>query len=32
MKEFWNVIQAVITAIGGWLGWFLAAATDSCTR
>ena len=23
MKEFWNVIQAVITAIGGWLGWFL---------
>ena len=23
MKEFWNVIQAVFTAIGGWLGWFL---------
>ena len=23
MKEFWNVIQAVLTAIGGWLGWFL---------
>ena len=23
MKEFWNVVQAVITAIGGWLGWFL---------
>ena len=23
MKEFWNVIQALITAIGGWLGWFL---------
>ena len=23
MKEFWNVIQAVITAIGGWLGWYL---------
>ena len=23
MKEFWNVILAVITAIGGWLGWFL---------
>ena len=23
MKEFWNVIQLVFTAIGGWLGWFL---------
>ena len=23
MKDFWNVIQAVITAIGGWLGWYL---------
>lgn len=23
MKEFWNVIQIVITAIGGWLGYFL---------
>ena len=23
MTEFWNVIQAVLTAIGGWLGWFL---------
>ena len=23
MKEFWNSIQVVITAIGGWLGWFL---------
>lgn len=23
MKEFWNVIQVVLTAIGGWLGWFL---------
>ena len=23
MKEFWNVIQAVLAAIGGWLGWFL---------
>ena len=23
MKEFWNVIQVVLAAIGGWLGWFL---------
>ena len=23
MKEFWNVIQMVITAIGGWLVYFL---------
>lgn len=23
MKEFWNAIQMVITAIGGWLGYFL---------
>ena len=23
MKEIWNVIQLVITALGGWLGWFL---------
>lgn len=23
MKEFWNRIQLVFTAIGGWLGWFL---------
>ena len=23
MKEIWNVIQAVFTALGGWLGWFL---------
>lgn len=23
MKEFWNFIQLIITAIGGWLGWFL---------
>ena len=23
MKEFWNTIQAVFTAVGGWLGWFL---------
>ena len=23
MKEFWNGVQAVFTAIGGWLGYFL---------
>ena len=23
MREFWNVIQLIFTAVGGWLGWFL---------
>lgn len=23
MKEFWNMIQLVFTAVGGWLGYFL---------
>ena len=23
MKEFWNTVQALFTAVGGWLGWFL---------
>ena len=23
MKEFWNTIQMIFTALGGWLGWFL---------
>ena len=23
MKEFWNTIQLMFTAGGGWLGWFL---------
>ena len=23
MKDFWNVIQMVLTALGGWLGYFL---------
>ena len=23
MKEFWNTVQCVFTAIGGWLGYFL---------
>ena len=23
MREFWNLIQFILTAVGGWLGWFL---------
>lgn len=23
MKKFWNMIQLMFTAVGGWLGWFL---------
>ena len=23
MKKFWNLIQVVLTAVGGWLGYFL---------
>lgn len=23
MEEFWNMIQLMFTAVGGWLGWFL---------
>ena len=23
MKEFWNFIQMIFTAVGGWLGYFL---------
>ena len=23
MKDFWNVIQLIISALGGWLGYFL---------
>ena len=23
MKEFWNTVQCVFTAVGGWLGYFL---------
>lgn len=23
MKEFWGSIQLILTAVGGWLGWFL---------
>ena len=31
MKEFWNAVQFVFTAVGGWLGYFLgwlALCTD----
>ena len=23
MKEFWDLIQFVFTAVGGWLGYFI---------
>ena len=23
MKEFWNMVQLVFAAVGGWLGWFI---------
>lgn len=23
MREFWNTIKLIFTAVGGWLGWFL---------
>ena len=23
MKEFWNMIQAVFTVLGGWVGYFV---------
>ena len=23
MKEFWNIIHFIFTAVGGWLGYFL---------
>lgn len=23
MKEFWNTVQLVFAAVGGWLGWFI---------
>lgn len=26
MREFWNTIQLVFTAVGGWLGWFLGGS------
>lgn len=26
MKEFWNVIQLIFAAIGGWLGYFLGGS------
>ena len=26
MREFWNTIQLIFTAGGGWLGWFLGGS------
>lgn len=26
MREFWKICHGVITAIGGWLGWFLGGS------
>lgn len=23
MKEFWNTVQLIFAAVGGWLGWFI---------
>ena len=23
VKEIWNIIQTIVTIVGGWLGWFL---------
>ena len=31
MKEFWNVIQAVFAAVGGWLGYFLGGCDGLVT-
>ena len=28
MKEFWNTIQLVFAAVGGWLGYFLGGCDD----
>ena len=28
MKEFWNMIQMVFAAVGGWLGYFLGGGCD----
>lgn len=30
MKEFWNMMQFVIAAIGGWLGYFLGGCDGLC--
>ena len=26
VREFWNTIQLIFTAVGGWLGWFLGGS------
>lgn len=30
MKEFWNFIQMVFMAVGGWLGWFMGGCDGFC--
>ena len=30
MKDFWNIIQLIFAAIGGWLGYFFGG-WDVCT-
>ena len=29
MREFWNTIQLIFTAVGGWLGWFLGGSDEN---
>ena len=28
MKEFWNIIQFIFAAVGGWLGYFLGGSDE----
>ena len=32
MKEFWNAVQFVFTAVGGWLGYFLGGCDGQAGR
>jgi len=29
-KEFWNTIQVIFAAVGGWLGYFLGGCDGLC--
>ena len=31
MKEFWNMIQMVFAAVGGWLGYYLGGCDGRIT-